>query len=58
VWAKPTKTTTHLVFALLTSTYIVFAVRPEKRDLIKAHPEYADYRNEVPALIPRLFGGK
>jgi len=58
VWATPTMTVTHLAFAVLTSAYILYAVRLEERDLIKAHPEYADYRKEVPALIPRGFGGK
>ena len=27
-----------------------------ERDLLRAHPEYADYRNQVPMLLPRVGG--
>jgi protein-S-isoprenylcysteine O-methyltransferase Ste14 len=51
-WATPTMTVTHLVFAIATSAYILIAIQLEERDLIDAHPEYADYRRRVPMLVP------
>jgi protein-S-isoprenylcysteine O-methyltransferase Ste14 len=45
-------TVTHLVFALATSAYMLIAIQLEERDLIDAHPEYADYRRRVPMLVP------
>ena len=39
---------------LLTSAYILAAIRWEERDLVAAHPEYAAYRRRVPMLLPRL----
>ena len=54
-WATPTMTVTHLVFAVMTSIYILVAIQFEERDLFHAHPEYASYRSRVPMLIPRFF---
>lgn len=51
-WATPVMTVAHLVFALATTAYILIAIRWEERDLVAAHPEYADYRERVPMLIP------
>jgi len=51
-WATPTMTGTHLVFAVVTTAYILFAIRLEEKDLAVAHPEYADYRRQVPMLVP------
>ena len=51
-WATPTMTVGHLVFALGASAYILVAIQFEERDLIRAHPEYAEYRRRVPMLIP------
>src|SRR6266404_6157762 len=42
-WATPTMTAAHLVFAVATSAYILIAIRYEERDLVKVHPEYAEY---------------
>lgn len=53
-WATPTMTGAHLLFALLTTAYILVAIRLEERDLIAAHPEYEDYRQRTGALTPRL----
>lgn len=53
-WATPTMTVAHLVFALMTTAYILIAIQLEERDLIDAHPEYAGYREQVPMLVPRL----
>jgi protein-S-isoprenylcysteine O-methyltransferase Ste14 len=52
VWATPTMTVTHLVFAILSTVYILIGIQLEERDLIAAHPEYADYRRRVPMLLP------
>lgn len=52
-WATPTMTVTHLLFAVVTTLYILAAVRLEERDLIAEHGQsYLDYRAEVPRLIP------
>lgn len=53
-WATPTMSLAHLLFALLTTAYILIAIRLEERDLAVFHPEYREYRQRVPMLIPRL----
>jgi methanethiol S-methyltransferase len=52
-WATPTMTVTHLLFAAVTTAYILVAIQFEERDLMTAHPEYAGYRKRVPMLVPR-----
>ena len=47
-------TVTHLVFALVTTAYILTAIQLEERDLMHEHPEYAEYRKRVPMLVPGL----
>ncbi len=54
-WAAPTMTVAHLVFAVMTTAYILVAIQLEERDLITLHGEhYVRYRREVPMLIPRV----
>jgi methanethiol S-methyltransferase len=52
-WATPTMTLAHLVFAVMTTSYILIAIQFEERNLVDAHPEYAEYRRRVPMLLPR-----
>jgi len=52
MWFTPTMTVTHLVFAAVSTAYILIAIQLEEADLKAAHPEYAQYKRKVPALIP------
>jgi methanethiol S-methyltransferase len=51
-WCAPVMTAAHLLFATLTSAYILIAIRFEEGDLTRAFPEYATYRDRVPMLVP------
>lgn len=54
-WATPTMTVAHLVFAVVTTVYILLAIRWEERDLVDLHGEaYAQYRKQVPKIVPRF----
>lgn len=53
-WCTPNMSVTHMLFALVSTAYILAAISFEERDLLQAHPEYADYRRRVPMLLPRL----
>ncbi|MGE5111747.1 MAG: methanethiol S-methyltransferase [Acidobacteriaceae bacterium] len=54
-WATPTMTGAHLLFAVMTSAYMLMAIRWEEKDLIMLHgAKYEDYRQNVPKLIPSL----
>jgi protein-S-isoprenylcysteine O-methyltransferase Ste14 len=54
-WATPTMTGAHLLFAMLTSVYMLTAIRWEERDLVLIHgSKYQDYQKRVPKLIPSL----
>jgi protein-S-isoprenylcysteine O-methyltransferase Ste14 len=52
-WFTPVMTIGHLFFAIITTAYILFAIRLEERDLIASlGVEYRAYRERVPMLIP------
>jgi protein-S-isoprenylcysteine O-methyltransferase Ste14 len=54
-WSTPTMTVAHLVFALMTTGYILIAIQLEEGDLVRALGNtYAEYRRQVPMLIPRI----
>lgn len=55
MWAVPTMTAAHLMFAVITTIYIVVATRFEERDLETAIGQpYTDYKKSTPMLVPRL----
>ena len=53
IWATPKMTVTHLVFAILLTSYFIIGTLFEERDLIKEFGEkYKDYKKKTPMLIP------
>jgi len=52
-WATPTMTATHLLFAFMTTAYILIAIQFEEHDLVDAlGDDYRRYRERVPMIIP------
>lgn len=53
-WATPSMSLGHLLFALMTTAYIVIAVKfLEERDLVAIYGDtYRDYQKRVPMLLP------
>lgn len=57
-WATPTMTVGHLLFAGMTTLYILLGIQLEERDLVTYFGDaYRTYRGQTPMLIPR-FGKK
>lgn len=56
-WATPTMTVAHLLFATLTTAYMLIAIPFEERNLVEHFgDEYVEYRQRVGMLVPRLGG--
>ncbi|MBZ5607511.1 MAG: isoprenylcysteine carboxylmethyltransferase family protein [Acidobacteriia bacterium] len=54
-WAAPVMTVAHLFFAVMTTAYILVAIRFEEADLVTVHGEkYRRYRKQVPMIVPAL----
>lgn len=58
LWAAPTMTVAHLVFAILCTGYILIGARLEEKDLEKVLPEYSQYIKDVPMFLPYLVSSK
>jgi protein-S-isoprenylcysteine O-methyltransferase Ste14 len=58
-WAAPVMTAGHLLFAAVTTAYILIAVQIEERDLVKYFGgAYRDYQDRVPMLLPWHFAAQ
>ena len=58
-WATPTMTVAHLVFALMTTAYIIIAIQFEEKDLVDEFgDEYRQYQQDVGMLLPKLGEAK
>ena len=53
-WSSPEMSAAHLFFAVMTTAYILIAVRLEERDLEDELPQYRSYKSQVPRFIPRV----
>jgi len=58
-WSTPVMTTGHLLFAVVTTLYILVAIQLEERDLARFLGEsYQQYRKETPMLVPGVGNRK
>ena len=52
-WATPTMSYGHLLFATVTTVWILISIQLEERDLVRFHgKEYENYRKETSMLLP------
>jgi len=57
-WATPQMSWGHLLFAAVTTVYILIALQFEERDLIGIFGDrYREYSRRVPMLVPFLKRG-
>jgi len=57
-WATPKMSVGHLLFAAVTTTYILVAIQLEERDSVKFHGDaYIEYRKRVAMIVPIPRGG-
>jgi len=52
--AMPEQTSNGLHFSLAVCVYFIIGARFEEARMLAEHPEYADYRQHVPAFVPRF----
>lgn len=56
-WSAPFMSIGHLLFAAVTTAYILIALKLEEGDLVREHgASYAAYRERVPMLVPGMKG--
>ena len=52
-WAAPEMSQGRLLFAGMTTAYVLVALHIEERDLVKSHGDsYRNYQSRVPMLLP------
>ena len=52
-WATPTMSQGHLLFAVVTTVYVLIALQIEEATLVELHGDrYRDYQRRVPMLLP------
>lgn len=58
-WATPEMTAGHLLFAGLTTGYILFGVQIEERTLVALHGEsYLEYRKRAGMFLPKVWAAR